>query len=90
MRKSIPIKADHYSGISQQSEPMAHYREGDDIPSSVVEKLANMEVPTQQQEAPVQYEQQETQMQEEGETNYFEGASHLMFFLSYAIIAAYY
>lgn len=27
---------------------------------------------------------------EEGETNYFEGASHLMFFLSYAIIAAYY
>lgn len=71
MRKSIPIKADHYSGISQQSEPMAHYREGDDIPSSVVEKLANMEVPTQQQEAPVQYEQQETQMQEEGETNYY-------------------
>lgn len=27
---------------------------------------------------------------EEGETNYFEGASHLMFFISYAIIAAYY
>lgn len=27
---------------------------------------------------------------EEGETNYFEGASHLMFFVSYAIIAAYY
>lgn len=27
---------------------------------------------------------------EEGETNYFEGASHLMFFLSYAIIATYY
>lgn len=27
---------------------------------------------------------------DEGETNYFEGASHLMFFLSYAIIAAYY
>jgi Ca2+:H+ antiporter len=27
---------------------------------------------------------------EEGETNYFEGASHLMFFLSYAIIVAYY
>lgn len=27
---------------------------------------------------------------DEGETNYFEGASHLMFFISYAIIAAYY
>ncbi len=27
---------------------------------------------------------------DEGETNYFEGASHMMFFLSYAIIAAYY
>ncbi|MDP2078599.1 MAG: sodium:proton exchanger [Sulfuricurvum sp.] len=27
---------------------------------------------------------------EEGETNYFEGASHLMFFLSYGIIATYY
>ncbi len=27
---------------------------------------------------------------EEGETNYFEGASHMMFFLAYAIIAAYY
>lgn len=27
---------------------------------------------------------------EEGETNYFEGASHLMFFISYAIIATYY
>lgn len=27
---------------------------------------------------------------DEGETNYFEGASHLMFFVSYAIIAAYY
>lgn len=27
---------------------------------------------------------------DEGETNYFEGASHLMFFTSYAIIAAYY
>lgn len=27
---------------------------------------------------------------EEGETNYFEGASHLMFFLSYAIVVAYY
>jgi Ca2+:H+ antiporter len=27
---------------------------------------------------------------DDGETNYFEGASHMMFFLSYAIIAAYY
>lgn len=27
---------------------------------------------------------------EEGQTNYFEGLSHLMFFVSYAIIAAYY
>ena len=27
---------------------------------------------------------------DEGETNYFEGASHMMFFLSYAIISAYY
>lgn len=27
---------------------------------------------------------------EDGETNYFEGASHLMFFVSYAIIATYY
>ncbi len=27
---------------------------------------------------------------DEGETNYFEGASHLMFFISYAIIATYY
>ncbi|MGA9045398.1 calcium:proton antiporter [Sulfuricurvum sp.] len=27
---------------------------------------------------------------DEGETNYFEGASHMMFFLSYAIIAGYY
>jgi len=27
---------------------------------------------------------------DEGETNYFEGASHIMFFISYAIIAAYY
>ena len=27
---------------------------------------------------------------DEGETNYFEGASHLMFFISYAIISAYY
>lgn len=27
---------------------------------------------------------------DDGETNYFEGASHLMFFISYAIIAAYY
>ena len=27
---------------------------------------------------------------EDGETNYFEGASHLMFFLSYAIVATYY
>ena len=27
---------------------------------------------------------------DEGETNYFEGASHLMFFISYAIIASYY
>jgi Ca2+:H+ antiporter len=27
---------------------------------------------------------------EDGDTNYFEGASHLMFFLSYAIVATYY
>lgn len=27
---------------------------------------------------------------DEGHTNYFEGVSHLMFFISYAIIAAYY
>jgi Ca2+:H+ antiporter len=27
---------------------------------------------------------------EEGHTNYFEGLSHLMFFVCYAIIAAYY
>jgi Ca2+:H+ antiporter len=27
---------------------------------------------------------------EEGQTNYFEGMSHLMFFVCYAIIAAYY
>lgn len=27
---------------------------------------------------------------EEGQTNYFEGLSHLMFFICYAIIAAYY
>lgn len=67
MRRSIAIKADHYSGIAQPTEAMANYREGDDVPQSVVEKLANMEVPGQQEQS-VQYEQPADQ--DEGHTNY--------------------